>query len=192
MIDKIKQLRQETGVSLDLCKKALKETEGNIVKAKEALRKWGQDLAGRRGGKLTSEGIIEAYIHSNKKIGVLIDLRCETDFVARNKDFQNLAHEIALHTAATNPRYMSYEDIPGEVVEKEKEIYREQLAKDNKSEEVMEKIIQGKLEKFIKSVCLLSQPYVKDGAKTIQDLVNESISRLGENIVLNQFKRIEI
>jgi len=192
MIDEIKQLRQQTGVSLSLCKKALEEANGETDKAKELLRKWGQDLAGKRGGKDTSEGVVASYIHANKKIGVLVDLRCETDFVARNKDFQDLAHEIALHIAATNPLYMSPEDIPEEVIEKEKEIYKDQMAKENKPKNVMEKIIEGKLEKFKKNACLVCQPYIKDDTKTIQDLVNESIAKLGENIGIGQFTRIEI
>jgi elongation factor Ts len=192
MIVKIKQLRQQTGVSLSLCKKALEEANGETDKAKELLRKWGQDLAGKRGGKDTSEGVVASYIHANKRIGVLVDLRCETDFVARNKDFQDLAHEIALHIAATNPLYMSPEDIPEQVIEKEKEIYKEQMAKENKPKDVMEKIIEGKLEKFRKNVCLVCQPYVKDDTKIIQDLVNECIAKLGENIGIGQFARIEI
>jgi elongation factor Ts len=192
MIDKIKQLRQETGVSLSLCKKALEEAKGETDKAKELLRKWGQDLAGKRGDRDTSEGVVVSYIHANKKIGVLVDLRCETDFVARNKDFQELAHEIALHVAATNPLYMSPEDIPEQVIEKEKEIYKEQMAKENKPQDIMEKIIEGKLEKFKKNVCLVCQPYVKDDTKTIQDLLNECIAKLGENIGIGQFSRIEI
>ncbi len=191
-IDQIKQLRQQTGVSLSLCKKALAESKGDIDKAKELLRKWGEDLAGKRSRRATGEGIIESYIHANKKIGVLVELRCETDFVARNKDFQELAHEIALHIAAANPCYLSAEDIPKDVIEKEKEIYQEQLAKEKKPAEIMEKIIAGKLEKFKKEVCLLSQSYVKDEARSIQDLLNDSIAKIGENITIAQFTRLEI
>jgi len=192
MIDKIKQLRQQSGVSLSLCKKALEETGGDIEKAKEFLRKWGQDLAGKRSGRVTGEGIIESYIHANKKIGVLVDLRCETDFVSRNKDFQELAHNLALHIAAVNPLYIEVSDIPEEIIKKEKEIYQEQFAKEKKSKEVMEKIIDGKLEKFKKEICLLSQSYVKDQEKTIQNLLNEYVAKLGENITINQFTRLEI
>lgn len=191
-IDTIKKLRQQTGVSLSLCKKALEESGEDIDKAKELLRKWGQDLAGKRGGRTTGEGVIEPYIHTNKKIGVLVDLRCETDFVARNKNFQGLAHEIALHIAATNPLYIEAVDVPEKVIEKEKDIYREQILKEKKPEEVMKKIIEGKLEKFKKNVCLLSQPYIKDETKTIQDLLNEYIAKLGENITISQFARLEI
>ncbi|MBU1045518.1 elongation factor Ts [Patescibacteria group bacterium] len=191
MIEVIKKIRQETGVSLALCKKALEEAGQDAEKAKELLRKWGQELASKRSGRGTSQGIIEAYIHANKKIGVLIDLRCETDFVARNKDFQELAHEIALHTAAMNPLYLSAEDIPAEVIEKEKEVYRAQMAKEKKPKEIMEKIIEGKLDKFRKENCLLLQPYVKDADKTIQDLINDNIAKIGENIILARFIRFE-
>ncbi len=192
MIEVIKKIRQETGVSLALCKKALEEAGQDSEKAKELLRKWGQELAGKRSGRGTNQGIIEAYIHANKKIGVLIDLRCETDFVARNKDFQELAHEIALHVAAMNPCYLSTEDIPLQVIEKEKEIYKEQMAKEKKPKEIMEKIIEGKLDKFREENCLLLQPYVKDAEKTIQGLINDNIAKIGENINLVRFVRFEI
>lgn len=192
MIEVIKKIRQETGVSLALCKKALEESGQDAEKAKELLRKWGQELATKRSGRGTNQGIIEAYIHANKKIGVMVDLRCETDFVAKNKDFQELAHEIALHIAAMNPLYLSAEDIPNEVIEKEKEVYNEQMAKEKKPKEIMEKIIEGKLDKFKKEVCLLSQPYVKDADRTIQNLINDNITKIGENINLERFIRFEI
>jgi elongation factor Ts len=192
MINKIKEIRQQTGVSLGLCEKALKETDGDIDKAKELLRKWGQALAGKRGGRDTREGLIESYIHANKKLGVLLSLGCETDFVARNKDFQELAHKIALHIAAMNPIYVGSEDIPNEVIEKEKEIYQEQMLKENKSKDIMDKVIEGKLEKYRKNVCLLLQPYVQDDTKSVQDLINEHITKTGENIIVNQFVRLEI
>jgi elongation factor Ts len=191
IIDEIKNLRQQTGVSLALCKKALEE-EKDINKAKELLRKWGQDLAGKRSGRSTGQGIIDAYIHANKKIGALVDLRCETDFVAKNKDFQELAHELCLHIAAANPLYISPEGLPAEVLKKEKEIYKEQMAKEKKSAKEMEKIIEGKLEKYKKEACLLSQLYIKDETKAIQDLINEYIAKLGENITVERFERFEI
>lgn len=191
-LEAIKKLREKTGVSLSLCKKALDETGGDIEKAKELLRIWGQDLAGKRGGRSTAQGVIEAYIHANKKIGVLVELRCETDFVARNKDFQDLAHELALQVAATNPLYVGPEDIPTEVIEKEKEIYQGQAKKEKKPKAVMNKIIEGKLEKYKKSACLLFQPYIRDETKTIQDLINEYIAKIGENIAVGKFVRLEI
>lgn len=192
MIDKLKQLRQKTGVSLAQCKKALLEADEDVEKAKELLRKWGEELAGKKGERETGEGIIEAYIHSNKKIGVLVELRCETDFVAKNKEFCELAHNLALQIAATNPWYVSQEDIEAKVIEKEKEIYQEQAKKENKPQEVMDRIVEGKLEKFKKEISLLSQAYIKDETKTIQDLLNEAIAKLGENISIARFVRFEV
>ncbi len=191
-IEIIKKLRQQTGVSLALCQKALGEAENDLEKAKELLRKWGQDLAGKRGGRSTNQGVIEAYIHPNKKIGVLVELRCETDFVAKNENFQELAHNLALHIAASNPLYVSEENIPKEAIEKEKEIYKGQAEQENKPKEFTDKIVQGRIEKYKKNVCLLSQPYVKDNNITIQDLINESIAKTGENITIGGFSRLEI
>ena len=190
-LNEIKALREKTGVSLDLCKKALEEG-GDLEKAQELLRKWGQQLAGKRTGRATNQGLVEPYIHANGKLGVLIDLRCETDFVAKTDDFKELAHELALHIAAANPEYVSGDDIPVEMLEKEKEIYIEQMAKENKSKDIMDKIIQGKIDKFKKSICLLDQLFVKDDSRTIQDLINEYITKIGENITIGQFARLEI
>ena len=190
-LNEIKALREKTGVSLDLCKKALEEG-GDLEKAQELLRKWGQQLAGKRTGRATNQGLVEPYIHANGKLGVLIDLRCETDFVAKTDDFKELAHELALHIAAANPEYVSGDDIPVEMLEKEKEIYIEQMAKENKPKDIMDKIIQGKIDKFKKSICLLDQLFVKDDSRTIQDLINEYITKIGENITIGQFARLEI
>jgi len=191
-LDLIKQLRQETGVSLAQCKKAIEQAQGDIEKAKELLRKWGEDLAEKKSSRATKEGIIEAYIHSNKKIGVLVELRCETDFVAKNPEFQELAHDLALHIAAMKPQYVTEEDIPQEVLDKEKEIYREQFANSGKPEEIIQKIIEGKIESFKKEITLLNQPFVKDNTKTVKEVINEYISKLGENITINKFVRLEI
>ena len=190
-LNEIKALREKTDVSLDLCKKALEEG-GDLEKAQELLRKWGQQLAGKRTGRATNQGLVEPYIHANGKLGVLIDLRCETDFVAKTDDFKELAHELALHIAAANPEYVSGDDIPVEMLEKEKEIYIEQMAKENKPKDIMDKIIQGKIDKFKKSICLLDQLFVKDDSRTIQDLINEYIAKIGENITVGQFARLEI
>lgn len=191
-IDSIKKIRQETGISLSKCKKALEESRGDLDKAKELLRKWGEEMAVKRGGRETGEGIIEAYVHNNNKIGVLVEVRCETDFVAKNKDFKNFAHELALHIAAADPKYLTEEDIPKEVIEKEKEIYKEQMQKEKKPKAVMEKIIQGKLEKYKKGIALLSQDHIRDPERTIQDLLNEAIAKIGENIIIQRFVRMEI
>jgi len=191
-IELIKQLREETGVSLGQCKKAIEESGGDLEKAKEILRKWGEDLAGKKSSRSTKEGIIESYIHANGKIGVLVVLKCETDFVARNPEFKELAHNLALHIAASAPEYLSEEDIPEEVIEKEKNLYREQFKNSGKPDEIIEKIIQGKLETFKKEKVLLNQPYIKDDSKTIRELLNQYISKLGENITIEKFVRLEI
>jgi elongation factor Ts len=191
-LEKIKQLRQLTGVSLSLCKKAIEEAEGDIEKAKELLRKWGEDLASKKASRVTGEGIIDAYVHSNKKIGVLIELRCETDFVARNSEFQNLAHDLAMHIAAFAPKYIKEEEIPQEELEKEKEIYREQFKETNKPPEIIEKMVEGKLKKYKESICLLSQPFVKNQKKTVDQVIKEYIAKLGENISVKRFIRFEI
>ena len=191
-IELIKKLRQETGISLSKCRKALEEGNNNLDKAKELLRKWGEKLAQKRVGRETGQGIIEAYVHANKKIGVLVEVRCETDFVAKNKDFQEFAHELALHIAAANPQYLTEEEIPEDILEREKKIYQEQLAEDKKPKQVIDKIIEGKLKKYKQEVALLSQFYVRDSEKTIQDLLNEAIAKIGENITIQRFVRLEI
>ena len=192
MIDKIKQLRQETSVSLSQCKKALEETSGDLDKAKEVLRKWGEKLAGKRGGRKTSQGIVEVYIHANKKLGVLVEVKCETDFVAKNKDFQEFAHNLAMHIAAANPLYLSEDEIPKKLIEKEKEIYKEQMVAEEKKPEMIEKIIEGKIAKYKKEIVLLFQPYIKDESQTIEGLLNEAIAKIGENITIGRFVRLEI
>ncbi len=192
LIEKIKQLRQETGISLAACKKALEEAGGDIEKAKTLLREWGQEVADKKAERGTKEGIITSYIHPNKKVGVLLDIRCESDFVARSDDFQKLAHEICLQIAAMKPLYPKEEDIPENILEKEKDIYRQQLKDSGKPEKVIEQIIEGKLKKFKEQVVLMSQPWIKEDKKTISDLVNDYIAKLGENITIKRFIRYEI
>lgn len=191
-IEKIKELRQITGVSLSLCKKAVEEAQGDLEKAKELLRKWGEDLASKKSSRETGEGIIDAYIHSNKKIGVLIELRCETDFVARNEEFQKLAHDLAMHIAAMVPKYVKEEDIPEEELNKEREIYKEQFEKTGKPPEIIDKMIEGKLKKYKENISLLSQPFVKEPQKTVGQVIKEYITKLGENISVKRFVRFEI
>jgi len=192
MIDKIKQLRQETSVSLSQCKKAIEETNGDLDKAKEILRKWGEKLASKKGSRETNQGIIEAYIHANKKLGVLVEVKCETDFVAKNKDFQEFAHNLAMHIAAADPLYIREDEIPKELIEKEMEIYREQIKKENKKPELIEKIIEGRVSKYKKEIALLSQNYIKDESQTIKALLNDTIAKIGENITISRFIRLEI
>lgn len=191
-IETIKKLRTETGVSISQCKKALEEAKGDLEKAKEILRKSGQEVSQKRSGKEAKSGLVDVYLHQNHQLGVMIRLRCESDFVARSEDFQNLAHELCLQIAAMNPRYLKAEDIPQEVIAKEKEIYTEQMKDSEKPQEIMTKIIEGKLQKWQKEIVLLSQPWIKDSSKTIGGLIEETISKLREKIEIDQFSRFEI
>lgn len=192
MMDKIKTLREETGVSIMECKKSLKEANGDLGKAKDILRKWGEKVAVKKSERTTEQGIIKSYVHSNNKIGVLLNLRCETDFVAKSDDFQKLAHDICLQITAMNPIYVSLEDVPADVIKKEKEIYLEQLKKEKKPENVIDSILQGKLEKYFEEVCLLEQSFIKDEEKKIKDILKEKIAKLGENIIIKKFVRFQI
>lgn len=188
-IDQIKKLRQETGISLTECKKALEESGGDIDKAKEVLRKRGSEMAGKKAERETKEGIIENYIHSNKKVGVLLDIGCESDFVAKSEEFQKLAHEICLQIAAMNPLFSKKEEIPEKFLTGERKIYQEQLKGSEKSQKVIDEIVEGKLEKYKAEISLLSQPWIKDGTKSIKDLIDEYIAKIGENIVIRKFVR---
>ena len=191
-IDQIKKLRQETGISISECKKALEKAGGDEEKAKIMLREWGEELAEKKSEREAGEGIIESYVHSNKKVGILLDLRCESDFVARSDNFQKLAHEICLQIAAMKPLYVAGENIPENILENEKKIYQEQMKNSGKPENIIDKIIEGKIEKYKKEICLMSQLWVKDGTKTIKELVDEYIAKLGENIIIKRFTRYEI
>jgi len=191
-IEQIKQLRQETDVSYIECKKALEQVNGDIEQAKEILRKWGRDLAGKKSNREVNNGIIESYIHPNKKIGALIEIRCETDFVAKSEQFQTLAHEICLQITASNPLFLKEEDIPKNILDKEEKICHEQIKGSGKPEEIINQIIQGKIKKYKQRVCLLSQNYIKDESKTISDVINKYVAKLGENIAVKKFTRYEI
>lgn len=192
IVDKVKKLREETGISLMECKKACEETKGDIEAAKEILRKRGQAMAAKRSGRDTGEGIIDSYIHHNDKLGVLLDIRCESDFVARSDDFKELSKNICLQIAAMNPTFVSEDEIPAEVLEKEKEIVSEQIKDSGKPAEVVEKIVEGKLKNYGKDNCLLSQPWIKDNSKTVEDMIKETIAKTGENISVNRFTRYEL
>lgn len=191
-IEEIKKLREETGVSINQCQKALEEARGDIEKAKEILRKSGQDVAQKRSGKDAKSGLVGTYLHSNHQLGVMVTLRCESDFVARSEDFQKLAHELCLQIAAMHPLYLREEDIPEEVTQKEKEIYLEQLKGSDKPKEITEKIIEGKIQKWHKEIVLMNQVWIKDSSKTITALLEELISKLREKIEIEQFARFEI
>lgn len=191
-IDQLKQLREETQTSLQECRKALDETRGDLAKAKELLRKWGQALADKKSGREAKEGIIEAYIHPDKKTGVLLQLSCESDFVARSADFQHLAHELCLQIAATNPLFVAESEIPGEDAAKEKEILAAQADSLKKDPKILEQILAGKWQKRKQEICLLEQPWIKDDARKIRDLVTAAIAKLGENIVVKRFSRFSL
>lgn len=191
-IDQIKQLRQQTGVSISECKKALEATGGDIGEAKRKLREWGRELAEKKSERETGQGIVDSYVHPNKKIGVLLELNCETDFVAKSKDFQNLAHELCLQIAAMKPMFVKEEDIPEEFCDGERKIYQEQFKNSGKPEKIIDQIIEGKLKKYKESISLISQPWVKDDSKTIKELIESHISKLKENITIKNFVRYEI
>lgn len=185
-------LREKTGAGLMDCKKALQETNGDLDKAIEVLRKKGIAAAEKKVGRETKQGGIGSYIHAGGKIGVLVEINCETDFVARNENFQNFSRDIAMHVAASSPRYVRREEVPVDVVEKEKEIYREQAKQSGKPEAVIEKMLVGKVDKFYSEVCLLEQPFVKNPDLTVEGYLKETVSKLGENIQIQRFVRFEL
>lgn len=188
-LEQIKALRERTGVSMQSCKKALEEANGSEEKAIEILRKKGEAKAVERSERATGQGVVASYIHTNNKIGVLVQLGCETDFVAKNEDFQALGRDIAMHVAAMNPLYLAPTDVQPELVEKEREIWKAQLAKEGKPEKMWDKIMEGKERKFREEVSLLSQPFVKNPEITIEKLVADALLKLGENIKVMRFTR---
>lgn len=189
--DMIKDLREKTGAGMMECKKALTDSNGDFKKAIDLLRQKGLSTALKKSGRTASEGLIDSYIHMGK-IGVLVEVNCETDFVARTDDFRELSKDIAMHIAATNPFYLSRDDVPEDVIEREKEIYKAQVK--DKPPHVVEKIIEGKLEKFYSEACLLEQPFVKDPEQKqrIKDIITEKIAKVGENIILRRFVRFQL
>jgi len=191
-IDLITTLRNQTGAGVADCREALLEAKGNLDKAVEILRKKGAKIASKRADKKASEGIIYAYIHANNKVGALVELNCETDFVAKNEEFKKLAHDLAMQIAAQNPLYIGPDNVPEEVLNKEKELYKDQLLSEGKPEKMLDKIIDGKISKWYEEVCLLKQPFIKDEDITIEDLINEKIASLGENIKVGGFCRKQI
>jgi elongation factor Ts len=188
----VKELREKTGAGMMDCKKALAETAGDFQKALDYLRQKGLATAAKRAGRVASEGRVGSYIHAGGKIGVMVEVNCETDFVAKTDDFQAFAKDVAMHIAASNPSYVRREEVTAEVLEREKEIYRAQARDAKKPEKIMEKIVEGKLEKFYSEVCLLEQAFVKDPDITIQDLLNGLIGKLGEKIEIRRFTRYQV
>lgn len=191
-LDLIKELRARTGAGISDCKKALEEANGDIEKAIDILRERGIAKAVKKSGRVTNEGVVAAYIHPGSQLGVLVEVNCETDFVARTDEFKKLADEIALQIAASSPEYVSREDVPQDVIEKEKEIYRKQLEEEGKPANVIDRIIEGKIETFFKEHCLLEQPYLRDESITIEQLIKEHIAKFGENITVRRFARFKV
>ena len=188
----VKELRDRSGVGMMECKKALVETGGNIDKAFDYLRKAGAAKALKKEGRDAKEGVVLSYIHPGAKLGVLLELNCETDFVAKTDDFVSLGNDIAMHIAATDPLAVSSDNISNEIIEKEKEIYIEQAKKTNKPAEIIEKMVEGRLKKFFKENVLIEQDFVKDPNKTIKDIITDTVGKLGENIVITRFKRFQL
>ncbi len=191
-LDLIKKLREKTAAGFMDCKKALEEAGGDLEKAVDILRQKGLAGAAKRAGKATKEGVVAAYIHATKKLGAMVEVNCETDFVARTEEFQKFAYDLAMHIAATNPVCVAREDMPDEIINREKEIYIAQARESGKPENVIEKIVQGKLEKFFKESVLLEQPFVKNPDLTIQDLLNELMTKTGERIQIRRFTRYQV
>ncbi|MGZ6248687.1 MAG: translation elongation factor Ts [Syntrophales bacterium] len=188
----VKELREKTGAGMMDCKEALTKCSGDFEKAIDHLRKKGMSAATKRSSKAAKDGVIASYIHMGGKIGVLVELNCETDFVAKTDDFRLLAKELTMHVAAANPRYLKSEDIPPEVLEREKEIYRSQALAEKKPEKIWDKIIEGKLKKYYEDVCLMDQKFIKDTAITVGTLVSSMIAKTGENIVIRRFVRFQL
>jgi len=188
----IKELRQRTGAGVVDCKTALQESKGNIEAAIDYLRRKGLATAAKKAGRKATEGLIGSYIHAGGKMGVLVEINCETDFVARTEEFQNFVKNMAMHIAATNPQYIRREDVPSEVIEKEKEIYRTQALEAGKPEKVIPKIVEGKLERFYSEVCLLEQTYFRDSDMTVKEVLDQMIAKFGENITIRRFARFQL
>jgi len=190
--EQVKALREKTSAGMMECKAALTEANGNMEEAVTVLRKRGLAQAAKRAGRNTSQGLVSSYIHMGGKIGVLLEVNCESDFVARTEDFQHLVKEVAMHIAAADPKYVRREDVPAELVEKEKAIYRSQFEGSGKPAQVIEKIVEGKLGSFYSQIALLDQPSVRDQAVTVGQMVSQAVAKTGENIVVSRFSRFKL
>ncbi len=188
----VNALRQKTGVGMMDCKKALTEANGDMDKAIEILREKGMATAAKKAGRIAAEGIVDSYIHMGGKVGVLVEVNCETDFVARGDQFKELVHDIALQIAAAKPLYVTKEEVPEEVLEEEKKILKVQAMNEGKPENIAEKMVQGRIKKYYEDFCLLEQPFVKDSSKTINQLITEAIASIGEKITVRRFARFEM
>jgi len=190
-VDMVKSLRERTGAGVLDCRNALAEVSGDFDEAAKLLKKRGLAVAAKKAEREANEGLVEAYIHAGGKLGVLVELNCETDFVARTEDFQELAHDVAMQVAGAGAKYVTPEDIPQDVLEREKERHLEDIG-DGKPEEIVQKIVDGKLKKYYQEVCLLDQPFIKDEEMTVRDLITGKIAKLGENIKVRRFARFEL
>jgi elongation factor Ts len=188
----VKELRERTGAGMMDCKKALTATDGDINKAVDFLRENGLAAAAKKASRIAAEGVVEAYIHGGGRIGVLLELNCETDFVAKTDGFKALAKDIAMQIAANNPQFVSRDQVPAEIVEHEKEVLKIQALNEGKPANIVEKMIVGRVDKFYKEICLLEQPYIKDPDKTILELINAMISKIGENVSIRRFTRFQL
>ena len=188
----VKELREKTGASIMECRNALVEAKGDLEKAVENLRKRGKEKAAKKADRATAEGVVVSYIHSNKKIGAMVELLCETDFVAKNSEFQELAYDLAMHIAALDPKYLSFENVDGKEKSEYEKFAREEFASENKPAEILEKMVSGKVKKHFDEISLLSQPFVKNPDTTVEDLIKEKIAKIGENIQIGNFVRFEI
>jgi elongation factor Ts len=188
----VKQLREKTGAGIMDCKRALAKAAGDIDQAEMNLRKRGIDVARKKAGRKAQEGLIGAYVHPGSKLGVIVEVNCESDFVARTDDFQQLVHDIAMHVAATDPRFIRKEDVDSEVLEEEREVQRARALDAGKPEKIVDKIVEGRMKKFYEEVCLLEQPFVKDNASTVGELITQMVSKLGENILVSRMARFKV
>ena len=188
----VKELRERTGAGMMDCKKALSATDGDLEKAIDFLREKGLAAAAKKAGRVAAEGLVEAYIHGGGRIGVLVEVNCETDFVAKTDAFKEFVKDIAMHIAATNPSYLNREEVPTAELEHEQAALAEQARNEGKPEKIIEKMVAGRIEKYYKEVCLMEQPFVKDPDKTISDLITESIAKIGENISIRRFTRYQL
>ncbi len=188
----VKELRERTGAGMMDCKKALTECSCNLEKACDFLREKGLAAAAKKGGRIAAEGTIESYIHGGGRIGVLIEVNCETDFVARGDEFKTLVRDMGLHIAAANPQYLNKEDVPADVLQHERDILKAQALNEGKPEKIIEKMVEGRVEKFYKEVCLMEQAFVKDPDKSVRDMVMDKIAKIGERIVIRRFTRYEL
>lgn len=188
----VKELRTRTGVGMMDCKKALTEANGDMEKAVDILREKGLSKAAKKAGRIAAEGIVGSYIHGNGRIGVLVEVNCETDFVAQTEGFHALVKDIAMQIAAANPLYVSREEVPADVISHEKEVYRQEALNEGKPEKIVDRMVEGRVEKYFKEVCLLDQPFIKDGDKTINDVVLEATVKMGEKVSIRRFTRYQL